>query len=177
MRSFTRVYGLETVTLRYFNVFGPHQDPSSQYSGVLARFTLAMLEGIAPVIYGDGTQSRDFTFIDNVVAANLLAIAAPPESVSGRVFNIATGQRITLKGAVACLRELTGYMGPVRHEPARAGDIEHSMADISLARSELGYETKVDFRDGLYRTLQWYREQLAAKQPSFLGRIESSHPT
>jgi UDP-glucose 4-epimerase len=163
MRSFTRVYGLETVTLRYFNVFGPHQDPSSQYSGVLAKFSLAMLEGSAPVIYGDGTQSRDFTFIENVVAANLLAIAAPPETASGRVFNIATGQRITLNDAVTCLRELTGYTGPVSYECARTGDIAHSLADISLARSALRYETTVDFRDGLRRTLHWYRGLLAAK--------------
>ena len=163
MRSFSCVYGLETVTLRYFNVFGPHQDPSSQYSGVLAKFSLAMLNGSTPVIYGDGTQSRDFTFIENVVAANLLAIAAPPETVSGRVFNIATGQRITLNDAVTCLRELTGYTGPVSYKCARTGDIAHSLADISLARRALGYEPTVDFREGLRRALHWYSEHIAAK--------------
>jgi UDP-glucose 4-epimerase len=163
MCCFTRVYGMETVTLRYFNVFGPHQDPSSQYSGVLARFSLAMLDGSTPVIYGDGTQSRDFTFIENVVAANLLAVAAPPEKVSGGTFNIATGERITLNDAVTCLRELTGYDGPVKHEAPRTGDIAHSLADISLARRALGYKPTVDFRNGLSRTLHWYKGLLTAK--------------
>ncbi|HVJ04860.1 MAG TPA: SDR family oxidoreductase [Candidatus Saccharimonadales bacterium] len=157
MRSFTRVYGLETVTIRYFNVFGPYQDPSSQYSGVLAKFSLAMLRGSTPVIYGDGTQSRDFTFIENVVNANLLAMAAPAKKVSGRVFNVATEQRITLNDAVRSLRELTGYTGPVDHAPARTGDIAHSLADISLARAAFGYEPKVNFHEGLRRTILWYR--------------------
>jgi UDP-glucose 4-epimerase len=157
MRSFTRVYGLETVSIRYFNVFGPHQDPSSQYSGVLAKFSLAMLEGRTPVVFGDGTQSRDFTYIDNVVAANLRAIAAPAEKVSGGVFNVATGQRITLNDAVQSLRELTGYTGPVEYQAPRAGDIAHSLADISLARTAFGYEPQVDFHEGLRRTLLWYR--------------------
>jgi UDP-glucose 4-epimerase len=157
MRSFTRVYGLETVVIRYFNVFGPHQDPGSQYSGVLAKFSLAMLEGRTPIIYGDGTQSRDFTYIENVVDANLRAIAAPAEKVSGHTFNVATEQRITLNDAVNSLREFTGYTGPVDYAPARTGDIAHSLADISLARAALGYEPKVDFHEGLRRTLLWYR--------------------
>ena len=163
MRSFTRVYGLETVTIRYFNVFGPHQDPSSQYSGVLAKFSLAMLEGRIPVIYGDGTQSRDFTYIENVVKANLLAMAAPAEKVSGRVFNVATEQRITLNDAVKSLRELTGYTGAVEYAPARAGDIAHSLADISLARAAFGYQPTVNFHEGLRQTLHWYRGLAAAK--------------
>jgi UDP-glucose 4-epimerase len=162
MRSFTRVYGLETVTLRYFNVFGPHQDPSSQYSGVLAKFSLAMLEGRTPIVYGDGTQSRDFTFIENVVDANLRAISAPAEKVSGRVFNIATEQRITLNQAVENLRELTGYTGPVEYQAPRAGDIAHSLADISLARAALGYQPIVNFHEGLRQTLLWYRGLAAA---------------
>jgi UDP-N-acetylglucosamine/UDP-N-acetyl-alpha-D-glucosaminouronate 4-epimerase len=162
MRCFTRVYGLETVVIRYFNVFGPHQDPSSQYSGVLAKFSLAMLEGRTPVIYGDGTQSRDFTYIDNVVDANLRAVAAPAERVSGKVFNVATGEQITLNEAVRCLRELTGYSGPVEYAAPRAGDIAHSLADISRAREALGYEPTVKFYEGLRRTLQWYRGQAAA---------------
>jgi UDP-glucose 4-epimerase len=157
MRSFTRVYGLETVTIRYFNVFGPHQDPSSQYSGVLAKFSLAMLEGRTPVIYGDGSQSRDFTYIENVVDANLRAVQAPAEKVSGGVFNVATEQRITLNDAVKSLRELTGYTGPVEYAPPRAGDIAHSLADISLARAAFGYEPTVNFHEGLRRTLHWYR--------------------
>jgi UDP-glucose 4-epimerase len=163
MRSFTRVYGLETVTIRYFNVFGPHQDPSSQYSGVLAKFSLAMLEGRTPTIYGDGSQSRDFTYIENVVDANLRAIAAPADKVSGRVFNVATEQRITLNDAVKSLRALTGYTGPVKYEAARAGDIAHSLADISRAREALGYEPTVSFHEGLGRTLAWYRGLAVAK--------------
>ncbi len=163
MRSFTRVYGLETVTIRYFNVFGPHQDPSSQYSGVLAKFSLAMLEDRIPVIFGDGTQSRDFTFIENVVKANLLAIAAPAEKVSGCVFNVATEQRTTLNDAVKSLRELTGYTGPVEYAPARAGDIAHSLADVSLARAAFGYHPTVNFHEGLRQTLLWYRGLAAAK--------------
>jgi UDP-glucose 4-epimerase len=162
MRSFTRVYGLETVTIRYFNVFGPHQDPSSQYSGVLAKFSLAMLEGRTPIIYGDGSQSRDFTFIENVVDANLRAMSAPAEKVSGKVFNVATGQRVTLNDAVASLRELTGYTGPVDYAAARAGDIAHSLADISLAHAALGYQPTVNFHEGLRRTLLWYRGLAAA---------------
>ncbi len=157
LRSFTRVYGLETVTLRYFNVFGPHQDPSSQYSGVLAKFSLGMLEGRTPVIYGDGSQSRDFTFIENVVNANLLAMSAPPEKVSGHVFNVATEQRITLNDAVQSLRELTGYSGPVEYAPPRNGDIAHSLADTSRARAAFGYKPTVNFHEGLRRTLLWYR--------------------
>jgi UDP-glucose 4-epimerase len=163
MRSFTRVYGLETVTLRYFNVFGPHQDPSSQYSGVLAKFSLAMLEGRIPVIFGDGTQSRDFTYIENVVKANLLAMAAPSEKVSGCIFNVATEQRTSLNDAVKSLRELTGYSGPVEYAPARAGDIAHSLADISLARAAFGYHPTVNFHEGLRQTLHWYRGLAAAK--------------
>lgn len=157
MQSFARVYGLETVALRYFNVFGPYQDPSSQYSGVLAKFTRQMLENQAPTIWGDGEQSRDFTFIENVVHANLLAARAPAEAVSGRVFNIATNSRITLNQAVAMLRELTGYAGAVNNGPDRSGDIRHSLADIRLAEEHLGYTVQVDFREGLRRTIEWYR--------------------
>lgn len=157
MRCYTRVYGLETVVIRYFNVFGPHQDPSSQYSGVLAKFSLAMLEGRTPVIYGDGTQSRDFTYIDNVVNANLLAMHAPAEKVSGKTFNVATGSRIDLNETVEILRELTGYTGKVEYADARAGDIAHSLADITLAKEALGYEPTVDFREGLRRTIAWYK--------------------
>ncbi len=155
MRSFTRVYGLETVALRYFNVFGPYQDPTSQYSGVLAVFCQRMLAGEAPTIHGDGEQSRDFTFIQNTVEGNLLAAEAA--TVSGRVMNLATGERITLNRVVELLRELTGYDGPVNYGEARAGDIRHSLADISLAKELLGYRPSVDFREGLRRTVEWYR--------------------
>ncbi|HEX4321288.1 MAG TPA: NAD-dependent epimerase/dehydratase family protein, partial [Acidobacteriaceae bacterium] len=157
MRSFARVYGLETVSLRYFNVFGPYQDPTSQYSGVLAVFCRKMLAGDVPIIYGDGETSRDFTFIENTVDGNLLAAAAPGEKVSGRVMNLATGVRITLNQVVEVLREITGYDGPVNYEPERAGDIKHSLADISLAETLIGYRPKVDLREGLMRTVEWYK--------------------
>lgn len=158
LRSFARVYGLETVTLRYFNVFGPHQDPTSQYSGVLAVFCRKMLAGEQPTIYGDGEQSRDFTYIENVVNGNLLAAHAPAEKISGQMMNVATGSRITLNQTFGILRELTGYSGEPAYAEPRAGDIRDSLADISLARELLGYQPKVDFREGLRRTVEWYRE-------------------
>jgi UDP-glucose 4-epimerase len=158
MRSFTRVYGLETVTLRYFNVFGPYQDPTSHYSGVLAIFCRKMLAGEQPTIYGDGEQSRDFTYIDNVVHANLLAAAAPAEKVSGSMMNCATGSAITLNQTFNILKELTGYQGDPSYADPRSGDIRHSLADISLAGELLGYKPLVDFRAGLGRTVEWYRQ-------------------
>ena len=168
MRSFARVYGLETVSLRYFNVFGPYQDPTSQYSGVLAVFCRKMLAGEQPTIYGDGETSRDFTFIQNTVDGNLLAAAAPAEMVSGKVMNVATGVRVTLNEVVEVLRGITGYTGPVAYAPERAGDIKHSLADISLAGELLGYRPSVGFREGLERTVEWYRragDQSAAMNP------------
>ena len=157
MRVFSRVYGLETVVLRYFNVFGPYQDPTSHYSGVLAIFCRRMLAGEQPTIYGDGEQSRDFTYIDNVVHANLLAAAAPAAKVSGQMTNAATGTRITLNETFGILRELTGYDGKPAYAQARAGDIRDSLADIGLAEELLGYQPIVDFREGLRRTVEWYR--------------------
>ena len=133
LACFTRVYGLETVSLRYFNVFGPYQDPTSHYSGVLAIFCRKMLAGEQPTIYGDGEQSRDFTYIDNVVAGNLLAAEAPAEKVAGQMMNLATGQRITLNQTFEILKGLTGYNGKPAYEAARAGDIKDSLADISRA--------------------------------------------
>jgi UDP-glucose 4-epimerase len=157
MRVFARVYGLETVVLRYFNVFGPFQDPTSHYSGVLAIFCRKMLAGEQPTIYGDGEQSRDFTYIDNVVHANLLAAAAPAEKVSGKMMNSATGARITLNQTFEILCGLTGYTGKPAYVDGRAGDIRDSLADISLADELLGYKPVVDFREGLRRTVEWYR--------------------
>jgi nucleoside-diphosphate-sugar epimerase len=161
MRSFFHVYGLETVTLRYFNVFGPRQDPASQYSGVLAVFISRMLRHQMPTIYGDGEQSRDFTYIDNVVAGNLLAASAPPERVAGRVFNVATGTRITLNETVNILKDLTGYQGQVGYAAERTGDVKHSLADITAAHSDLGYQPKIAFREGLQKTVDWYRSAKA----------------
>jgi len=156
MSAFTRVYGLETVTLRYFNVFGPFQDPTSHYSGVLAVFCRKLLAGEQPTIYGDGEQSRDFTFIENVVAANLLAADAPAEKVSGKMMNVATGAAVTLNQVFEILRELTGYSGNPAYAEPRSGDIKHSLADISRARELLGYVPQVGFREGIRRTVERY---------------------
>ena len=155
-RAFTRVYGLETVSLRYFNVFGPRQDPGSQYSGVVSRFISSLLSNERPVIYGDGEQSRDFTYIDNVVFANLNAASA--KEASGKVINVANGQRITLNQLLAELKELTGKQDVTAEylEP-RVGDVRHSLADITMARELLGYESKVDLREGLQRTIDWWK--------------------
>jgi len=162
MQAFTRVYGLETVTLRYFNVFGPYQDPTSHYSGVLAIFCRRMLAGEQPTIYGDGEQSRDFTYIDNVVRGNLLAAEAAAEKVAGRMMNLATGSRITLNETFRILCDLTGYKGEPAYAEPRSGDIRDSLADIGLAGELLGYRPAVDFREGLRRTVEWYRESAAA---------------
>jgi nucleoside-diphosphate-sugar epimerase len=159
MISFFRCYGLETVCLRYFNIFGPRQDPTSPYSGVLAKFITRMLRGETPTIFGDGTQSRDFTYIDNAVQANLLAAKAPASEVAGRVFNVATGQRVDLNETVQLLKKLTGYNGEVERGPERAGDIKHSLADITKAAKHFGYAPKVNFEEGLQRTVEWYRQR------------------
>ncbi len=162
MASFYRVYGLETVALRYFNVLGPRQDPTSMYSGVLAKFIPCMLRGEQPTIYGDGTQSRDCTFVQNVIEGNLLACHAPAVQVAGMAFNVATGKRITLNETYAILQPLTGYSGRPQYAPERTGDIKHSLADISLAARHFGYKPSVSFEAGLERTVAWYRTQVAA---------------
>jgi len=159
MASFYRCYGLETVALRYFNIFGPRQDPSSPYSGVLAKFITQMLNGERPTMFGDGEQSRDFTYIDNAVEANLLACKAPAAQVAGKVFNVATGRRITLNETFKLLQGLTSYSGSPIYAAERGGDIKHSLADISSAEKYLGYEPSVDFKDGLRRTVEWYRRR------------------
>ena len=162
MKSFYRVYGLETVSLRYFNVFGPRQDPTSMYSGVMAKFIPRMLRGERPTIYGDGEQSRDFTFIENAVQANLLACHAPADQVAGMAFNAATGTRVTLNQTFAILKKLTDYKGEPEYGAERVGDIKHSLADISLAAKHFGYKPSVTLEAGLERTVEWYRECMAA---------------
>jgi nucleoside-diphosphate-sugar epimerase len=162
MGVFAGVYGVETVSLRYFNIFGPRQDANSQYSAVLAKFITLMLEGKSPTIYGDGEQSRDFTFVDNAVKANLLAAAAPAAEVSGKVFNVATGSRFSLNQTYQMLQKIIGFSGPVQYAPVRAGDIMHSLAEISLARKHLGYSPEVSFEEGLKRTVEWYRQKAGA---------------
>jgi nucleoside-diphosphate-sugar epimerase len=164
MISFYRCYGLETVCLRYFNIFGPRQDPSSPYSGVLAKFITQMLRGEQPTIHGDGEQSRDFTYIDNAVEANLLACKAPAAKAAGQMFNVATGRRVSLNETFRLLRPLTSYRGEVSHGPDRGGDIKHSLADISKAEVGLGYKPLVDFEEGLRRTVEWYRNAVISPE-------------
>jgi nucleoside-diphosphate-sugar epimerase len=156
---FGRCYGLETVGLRYFNIFGPHQDPDSPYSGVLSRFALAFLSDEKPVVYGDGEQTRDFTFVENAVQANLLACDAP--GAAGQIFNIGTGSRISLNQTLELLRAISGKSLQAQHEPPREGDIRDSQADISKAREMLGYEPTVRFQEGLERTYAWYQQNHA----------------
>jgi nucleoside-diphosphate-sugar epimerase len=160
MASYCEVYGLGTVSLRYFNIFGPRQDPSSPYSGVLARFILQMLRGERPTIFGDGEQARDFTYIANVVSANLLACDAPAEKVAGRVFNIGCGEQFTLNKTYQLLSELTGFRQPPNYGPPRAGDVMTSIADTSAAREAFGYIPSVKYEQGLAETVAWYRGQL-----------------
>lgn len=158
---FGRVYGLENASVRYFNVFGPRQDPTSQYSGVLSRFMLAILRDEPLVIYGDGEQSRDFTYIDNVVDETLRACEAA--GASGKVFNGGTGARITLNEVAKLLEKITGKKIQTKYDPPRAGDIRDSQADISLARRVLAYEPRVLFEEGLKRTWEWYKGAYGAK--------------
>lgn len=161
LTSFFRVYGLATVSLRYFNIFGPRQDPTSQYSGVLAQFISRMLTNQACTIFGDGEQSRDFTYVENAVNANLLACKAPAGKVCGRVFNVATGTRFSLNETFRTLAEIIGYKGEPRYEEPRAGDVKHSLADISCSRDALTYQPTVGFEDGLRRTVEWYKQAFA----------------
>jgi nucleoside-diphosphate-sugar epimerase len=158
-QAFGRCYGLENVCLRYFNIFGPRQDPDSPYSGVLSRFTNAFLQDEPPVVFGDGEQSRDFTYVDNAVQANVLACEAP--AASGYVFNIGTGDRYTLNETLEILRRLSGKRVQAKYEPPREGDIRDSQADITAARDVLGYDPAVRFEEGLEKTYEWYREASA----------------
>jgi UDP-glucose 4-epimerase len=152
MSSYAQVFGLETVALRYFNIFGARQDPSSQYSGVLARFISLMSSNESPTIFGDGETSRDFTHVDNVVQANMLAAKAP-SSVSGGIYNIATGQRVTLNHAFEAISSVMGFQGKPNYLPERVGDIRHSVADITRAQDKLGYRVSVSFEQGLAKML------------------------
>lgn len=159
MQSYWRVYGLETVCLRYFNIFGPRQVPDSPYSGVMAKFILQMRRGEQPVIFGDGEQGRDFTYVDNAVQANLRAVLAPADKVAGRVFNIACGQRHTLNETYGLLAGMLGFSDPPHYVEPRAGDVRDSLASIEAARQAFGYNPQVGFEEGLRRTVAWYCEQ------------------
>ncbi len=156
IQSFYRAYGLEGVCLRYFNIFGPRQAADSPYSGVIAQFTFKMMAGETPTIYGDGLTSRDFNYIDNAVSANLLACLAPGEVATGRVFNIGTGKSHTLNEVYTTIAGQLGFNAKPNYGPEREGDIKHSLADITRATTELGYEPKAHFHEGLRRTVDWY---------------------
>ena len=163
-RLFSSLYGLETISLRYFNVFGPMQNPESEYAAVIPKFITAALQKKEPVIYGDGEQTRDFTFIENVVHANLLA--ARVSRCTGEVLNIATGERMSLNQLVSHLEDITGNRLSPLHVETRKGDVLHSLADINLARSFLGYEPSVDLKTGLHQTLEWFRNRGEGNKPT-----------
>ncbi|HMR79411.1 MAG TPA: NAD-dependent epimerase/dehydratase family protein, partial [Polyangiaceae bacterium] len=154
--EFSRGHGLESVALKYFNVFGPRQDPMSPYAAVIPIWLRLMREGKSPLIFGDGNQSRDFTFIDNVVAANLAAMDAP--AASGLAFNVAAGERVVLIELAHELMRIYGFAGGLEHTERRAGDIEHSWADVSQAKAMMSYQPTVHWREGLQRTVDWFRE-------------------
>ncbi len=162
LQTFGRCYGLENVCLRYFNIFGPRQDPGSPYSGVLAKFCSAFLEETQPVIFGDGEHTRDFTYVENAVQANLLACEAP--NVTGKVFNVGVGGRVSLNQVIELLGKISGTPLEVKYEPPRDGDIRDSQADITQARELLGYDPRVNFEEGLRRTFEWYRTTQAKAQ-------------
>ncbi len=155
---FAKVFGLETISLRYFNVFGPYQDPTSQYAAAIPAFVTSILKDQPPTIYGDGEQSRDFTYIDNVVQANLCAARA--KKTNGEVVNIACGEKVTVNEIIALINEMVGKKVVAHYAPARAGDVKHSLADITAARKLIGFEPVVLFRDGLQRAIAWYRDNL-----------------
>jgi len=166
MQSYWRVYGLETVCLRYFNIFGPRQVPDSPYSGVMAKFILQMMRGERPTIFGDGEQGRDFTYVGNVVEANLRAVGADSEKVAGRVFNIACGERHTLNETYRVLARLLGFDLPPEYGADRQGDVRDSLADIGAAAEAFGYRPLVGFEEGLHRTVEWY-----VRRAAMAGRI------
>jgi len=155
---FAEVFGLETISLRYFNVFGPYQDPTSQYAADVPAFVTAILQDRPPTVYGDGEQSRDFTYVDNVVRANLLAARA--KRTQGQVVNIACGEKVTVNAIIRLINEIVGKDVAPTYAPARPGDVKHSLADITRARQTIGYEPVMDFREGLTRAIDWYRRNL-----------------
>lgn len=168
-QSFYNVLGIETICLRYFNVFGPRQHPTSQYAAVIPKFIRQMLNGERPTIFGDGAQSRDFTFVDNVVSANLLACQAPAHKACGRTFNIAAGKNFSLNELYSLLQQITGCTTPPSYAPERDGDVHDSLADTTEARQALGYTTLVEFQEGLRNTVEWYKSEIASEVQPVLG--------
>jgi UDP-glucose 4-epimerase len=169
-RIFSDLFGLETVSLRYFNVFGPRQNPHSIYSAVIPKFIMALLTGNPPIIYGDGNQSRDFTYVDNVVHANLLAMETP--GISGEVFNIACGQQTTVNDLLSYLQEISGRKILPRYDKPRSGEVRHSLAAIGLARSRLGYETRTELKEGLWNTWRWFQDRTSQMAVCPAGSVE-----
>jgi len=155
---FYSVFGLETISLRYFNVFGPHQDPTSQYAAAIPAFVTAILKDKPPTVFGDGEQSRDFTYVDNVVDSNLLAARA--KHTAGEVVNIACGQAVTVNEVIEIINGLVGKSITPIYDASRPGDIKHSLADISLARKLLSYKPTISFKEGLQKAIDWYRDNL-----------------
>ena len=171
VRVFASLYGMETVSLRYFNVFGPRQDPGSPYSGVISLFATALLEGRTPVVYGDGGQSRDFTYVANVVDGNLRALTA--RGLAGQAVNVATGRRTTLNALLKAMAREIGTGAKAERRPPRAGDVRHSLADVKAARRLLGYKPLVDFETGLRITLDWYRAAARVSETAMPARASS----
>jgi len=168
IQSFYRSYGMEGICLRYFNIFGPRQAADSPYSGVIAQFVFKMMAGETPTVFGDGLTSRDFNYVDNAVSANLLACRAPSAVATGRVFNIGTGKSQTLNEVYAAIADQLGFSAKPKYGPEREGDIKHSLADISRAVGELGYQPKVQFHEGLRKTVDWYLTEREKTQPATL---------
>ena len=164
IQAFCRVYGMEAVCLRYFNIFGPRQAADSPYSGVIAQFVYNMLAGVTPTIHGDGSNSRDFTFVSNAVQANLLACEAPEQVADGRVYNVGTGKSHTIGELYSALADLLEFKAPAKFGAPRAGDVQHSLASIDRARAELGYAPQNDFFQGLGKTVEWYVQNTAAPE-------------
>jgi nucleoside-diphosphate-sugar epimerase len=171
LQSFCRVYGMQGVCLRYFNIYGPRQAADSPYSGVIAQFIYKMLAGETPMIHGDGSTSRDFTFIDNAVQANLLACQAPDSVATGRVFNVGTGHSHTLNDLYNTLAEILEFKRSPTYGPERAGDVKHSLASIERARTQLGYNPMEDFRLGLEKTVAWYLQQASQTEAPMLLQV------
>ncbi len=162
LRSYAAVFGMETVSLRYFNIFGPRQVPDSPYSGVVARWILQMMRREQPVIFGDGEQGRDFTYVENAVLANLLASDAPAAKIAGEVFNVACGRRYTLNETYRVIARTLQLDTKPEYGPARSGDVRDSLADIGAARRAFGYEPRVSFEEGMRRTVEWYQRSFVA---------------
>ncbi len=171
IQAFCRVYGMQAVCLRYFNIFGPRQAADSPYSGVIAQFVYKMMDGVTPTINGDGSTSRDFTFVGNAVQANLLACTAPDAAATGRVFNVGTGSPHTLNELYSVIASILNFREPAKYGPVRVGDVQHSLASIERSKDELGYKPDTDFYTCIERTVSWYLEQKSLRGAGLLAGV------